>query len=47
MKSAIIVLVLLSAGCASKGHWLDGVNCPDPPPLHPNVIIGSTPCIRK
>lgn len=27
-----------------NGYRYD-VLCPDPPPLHPDVIIGSTPCI--
>lgn len=49
MTNVVVTLALLVvlSGCASKAHWLDGVTCQDPAPLHPNVMIGSTPCERK
>ena len=47
-RALLFLLLLASCGCAHRviaPSALDLARCPDnPPPLHPNVIIGSTPC---
>jgi hypothetical protein len=55
MKRYVVALSLLLSGC----HWSYGtrpvsiggkrydVTCPDPPPVKPDVLVGSTACVRN
>lgn len=54
--AAIVILALALHGChawqyGTRPVLIDGkryrVLCPDPPPQHPNIFIGSTPCVRE
>lgn len=49
MKSLLIVAALSLTGCmfhnVHTNTALDRTVCPDPPPVHPGAIIGSTPCV--
>jgi len=48
MKSLLIVAALSLTGCmfhnVHTNTALDRTVCPDPPPVRPDAIIGSTPC---
>lgn len=50
----LALIALLLTGCAKHPvasvpgipRGVDVV-CPDPPPLHPDVLVGSTPCVFR
>ncbi len=52
MRIALLAIIAMGlAGCVFRNipgpTVFDYIVCPDPPPLHPDVIVGSTPCMWK